>query len=275
MTVQPNGGTGSDLGRAGFGRVVVPAPRRPTTSSISRARLGGLNRTSTPTEPARISGVVTTAASTYGSGTLELTAANTYDNTTSVQAGRLVVNNATGSGTGTSFVEVKSGATLAGGGKIVGTSGVYTEVGSRIEPGGTAGNTLSIQIDPGGVVTFQGAWAVKLTATGAGGVATNSGGSTAGSVVGSNPDPIDHNFLDLSTNGTSGGVLFNSTSTWEIDGAGLTFLPYTRYSYVIGRAGAGEVDLGGGTTVTDQSRFSTIGFAAYDFSIESMGNGQT
>jgi fibronectin-binding autotransporter adhesin len=58
------------------------------------------------------------------SGTLTLTGANTYSGTTTVSAGTLIVNNSSGSGTGTSAVSVASGAILAGNGTLGGDTSV-------------------------------------------------------------------------------------------------------------------------------------------------------
>lgn len=226
---------------------------------------------------ARISGVITSGGLwKFGPGTLELTNANTHNISTVVREGRLLVNNTTGSATGTGWVEVGDGATLGGGGRIVGTSDFTATFGSRLDPGGSAGRTLRIQTSPGGVMTFSGTWVVRINATGPAGVAGNSGGSTTGTVTGSNPDPVNHTFLDLSVNGLQGEAWFNSISTWEIDGTGLTFDPNQVYSYVIGRAGPGEVDLDGETVVTDQTRFTAVGFAgsSHTFSVTTNASGQ-
>jgi autotransporter-associated beta strand protein len=55
-----------------------------------------------------------------GSGTLTLTGANSYTGGTTVAAGTLRVNNASGSATGTGAVQVQGGATLTGSGTITG-----------------------------------------------------------------------------------------------------------------------------------------------------------
>src|SRR5262249_29319261 len=123
---------------------------------------------------ARLSGVISNGGiNKYGAGTLEVTNANTYDVFTLVQQGRLLVNNATGSATGTSAIELQDGATLGGGGKIVGASNVYAAFGSRIDPGGSAGRTLGIQTSSGGVMTFNSTWVVHINATGTGSVPLN------------------------------------------------------------------------------------------------------
>ena len=70
-----------------------------------------------------------------GTNTLTLTAANTYSGGTIVAAGRLLVNNTTGSGTGTGSVLVNGPATLGGTGFI---SGPSTVLGTH-SPGISAG----------------------------------------------------------------------------------------------------------------------------------------
>lgn len=76
-----------------------------------------------------------------GAGTLALTAANTYTGGTAVTAGTLLVNNTTGSGTGSGAVSVTSGGTLGGTGSISGVVTVST--GGVIAPGASTG-TLSV-----------------------------------------------------------------------------------------------------------------------------------
>ncbi len=63
-----------------------------------------------------------------GSGTLTLKGASTYVGNTTVQTGTLLVSNASGSGTGSGNVSVKSGASLGGTGSIAGS--VTAESGS-------------------------------------------------------------------------------------------------------------------------------------------------
>lgn len=95
-----------------------------------------------------------------GTGTMALAAANTYNGGTIVEAGTVMVNNSTGSGTGTGSVLVKTGATLGGTGAISGAltleDGATLAPGSSIESLATgsltlaATSTVAIEIDSSG-----------------------------------------------------------------------------------------------------------------------------
>jgi autotransporter-associated beta strand protein len=98
------------------------------------------DNTSSTTDIARISGLITNTAAGWGidktgAGTLELTNANTYTGATTVTAGMLVVNNTTGSGTGTGTVTIGISGSLGGNGTI---SGALT-VNGAIAPGNSIG----------------------------------------------------------------------------------------------------------------------------------------
>lgn len=77
-----------------------------------------------------------------GAGVVNLSraAGNTYDGGTIVTAGTLLVNNTTGSATGTGTVTVNSGATLGGEGFISGA----TSVSGSVSPGNSGIGTLSV-----------------------------------------------------------------------------------------------------------------------------------
>ncbi len=84
-----------------------------------------------------------------GTGTLTLTHANTYTGNTTVKSGNLVVNNMSGSGTGSGAVQVNAGI-LGGRGTIAGAVTVGTGSGNSaiLAPGrrgGRPGNPLTIQ----------------------------------------------------------------------------------------------------------------------------------
>ncbi len=76
-----------------------------------------------------------------GAGTMTLTAANSYTGTTTINAGTLLVNNTSGSGTGTGAVTVNSDATLGGDGIIGGDVSILD--GGILSPGMSAG-TLNL-----------------------------------------------------------------------------------------------------------------------------------
>ncbi|MDI9396558.1 MAG: autotransporter-associated beta strand repeat-containing protein [Candidatus Pacebacteria bacterium] len=77
-----------------------------------------------------------------GTGTLELTRANTYTAGTTVSTGTLLANNSSGSSTGTGAVAVAAGATLGGSGSIAGA----TTVSGILAPGNSIG-TLTVAND--------------------------------------------------------------------------------------------------------------------------------
>ena len=94
------------------------------------------NRTDALTVGNAISGTGTVTQA--GSGSTTLTSANTYTGGTTVGAGTLFVNNASGSGTGTGTVTVNGTGTLSGSGTISGAVNVSAS-GATINPGATAG----------------------------------------------------------------------------------------------------------------------------------------
>lgn len=107
---------------------------------------------------ATLSGVVSgTTLNKGGAGTLVVTAANETTGLVTVEQGTLVVNNTTGSGTGSGNVFVDTGAILAGDGFIAGD----VELSGILAPGNSIG-TLEV----GGDVTWNGgaenAWQFEL-----------------------------------------------------------------------------------------------------------------
>lgn len=138
-----------------------------------------------------------------GSGTLNLARAtgNSYDGGTIVNAGTLLVNNTSGSATGTGAVTLAAGATLGGNGIITGT--VTTAATSVIAPGNSVGNlTLSGALDAsaGAIFNFE---------------------------LGSNATPgVTHDLLTLGSftgSTSSGGLQFNFSALSGF----ATSVPYT------------------------------------------------
>jgi len=97
--------------------------------------------------------VINGALTKVGGGTMRLTAANSYSGGTTVSAGRLLVNNATGSGTGSGSVTVDGGI-LGGTGRITGV--VMILAGGMIAPGNSIGVlTISNSLTLSGVAVME------------------------------------------------------------------------------------------------------------------------
>jgi autotransporter-associated beta strand protein len=79
-----------------------------------------------------------------GSATITLSGANTYSGGTAVNGGTLLVNNTSGSGTGTGAVTVNNGGTLGGAGTISGTVTVNSGGTIRGGTGAAAAGTLTV-----------------------------------------------------------------------------------------------------------------------------------
>jgi autotransporter-associated beta strand protein len=80
-----------------------------------------------------------------GAGTLVLNNTNTYNGTTTINAGSLLVYNTTGSGTGTGSITVNNSGTTFGGGTTTGVGGVSGSVtvgnGANLAPSNSSGAT--------------------------------------------------------------------------------------------------------------------------------------
>jgi fibronectin-binding autotransporter adhesin len=120
------------------------------------------------------SGTVTKQAA----GKLTLTGSSTYGGGTTVSAGTLLANNATGSATGAGSVGVSSGATLGGTGAIGGA--VTINAGAHLAPGASAGTLTvgNLTLAASSVLDYELATpgsSDKTLITAAGGLAVNGG----------------------------------------------------------------------------------------------------
>ena len=148
---------------------------------------------------ARISGVISGTGASHlgktGAGALELTNANTYEGGTTISAGTLLVNNASGSGTGSGAVLIEAGATLGGSGFVAGATTIsgwhrpgnspgiqsfgsdltYTtgavvgwELGANTALQGAPGSETYDQVQVGGILAFTGPITLTLSFDAAG-----------------------------------------------------------------------------------------------------------
>lgn len=130
-------GDGSNTNRGQFG-----------TGAVTNNSVVVLNHSGAFTIANVISG---SGAITNLGGTASFTAANTYTGNTVVSGGTLLVNNPTGSGTGSGAVNVQSGATLGGTGTIGGAANLLA--GATLAPGNGSFGKLTVN----GALTLNGA----------------------------------------------------------------------------------------------------------------------
>ena len=165
----------------------------------------------------------------FGTGTLVLTGSNTYTGPTTVVAGTLLVNNTSGSGTGTGPVAAINGSTLGGNGAILGN--VRIGSGSILAPGAEAGLSVG-RLTLGGTLTLQSnsLLAIELGGTGydqvfAAGSLTLGGRLQVGLLDGFAP-AFNQSFtvLDSTGNSLNSGVFSNAPGGLYTDTAGRQFL---------------------------------------------------
>lgn len=160
-------------------------------------------------------GFTTGALSKTGTGNLILRGANIYPGKTSVSAGALVVNNTTGSGTGTGTVQVAAG-TLGGSGTIAGavTIGTGGGAGAFLQP--SVGTSRSATLTIEGALTFKSdsTYTYKLNLRKAKADRVNANGVTIESSAQFIFNPVGNRRLRAGTSAT----VINNTSATPISG---------------------------------------------------------
>jgi len=130
-----------------------------TSSAITDNGNFTINRSNAVSQGTDFSGAAisgTGSLTQAGAGTLTLTAANTYQGGTTVNAGKLLVNNATGSGTGTGAVTVNNSGTLGGTGTISGAVTLNNTATINPGPSGADGTSASVGTLRTGALTLAG-----------------------------------------------------------------------------------------------------------------------
>jgi fibronectin-binding autotransporter adhesin len=123
-------------------KILGGATAHESTFSSPISLFGGVTLTATNGGRVNFTGEIVdvsgnNAVTKTGAGVVNLTRPNFWNGGTTVAAGTLLVNNATGSGTGGGNVTVNAGATLGGSGAIAGS--VTLDPGASLLPGNSAG----------------------------------------------------------------------------------------------------------------------------------------
>jgi autotransporter-associated beta strand protein len=181
-----------------------------------------------------LSGVVSgngTGLTKAGAGTLTLSGANTYTGNTTVNAGRLLVTNTTGLGTGYGNVTVATGAEFGGTSTVAGSLTVNGTgrliVGMPTGPGRltargttTLASTSTFQVTLNGNVAGTGYSQLVITSGGS----INLGGATLDRILTYTPNAADRLFLIDNQNGGPGGTTgLTGTFAGLAQGATVTF----------------------------------------------------
>jgi autotransporter-associated beta strand protein len=160
-----------------------------------------------------------------GSGTLTLSGSSTYSGGTEVANGRLVVDNSTGSATGSGEIRIRNGAEIFGGGSVAGM--LTLESGARLSPGSSPGGLTA------GSALWEGGSTFVWEINDAEGTAGASPGwdqfrVTAGlTLAGTSANPILLKLVSLQLDGQAGAVFnFDSQLSYQwtlvTTGSGIT-----------------------------------------------------
>ena len=181
-----------------------------------------------------------------GNGVVTLSGANTYHGTTTVSSGTLLVNNTTGSGTGSSAVTVQSGATFAGSGSIAPSNGNDINVlsGASLSVGTTGSlvaQTLTINLQTGSDLNLGGRLRLDLLLNQSN-VTTAEADRLVFAKTGTPVVNLSGSTLVVSAINGLVPASFNVGDTWKlIDWAGI--VPTSTFSNLTGTFSSNVVDL--------------------------------
>jgi len=172
-----------------------------------------------------------------GAGILSLSGANTYSGGTTISSGSLIVNNTTGSGTGSGALFIASGASLGGSGTIGGAATVNGSLNPGNSPGvmtfnagltlgssatthmQIAGGSRGTQYDgvnvSGGSLTYGGILAINFSSSTVSGTTYDLFNLSSGSPSGS--------FSSVSIAGTYAASLTHNSGVWTGSNGGYDF----------------------------------------------------
>ena len=261
-----------------------------TNSAITNNGNLAFNRTNTVTQGTDFSGSAITGTGSLtqaGSGTLVLSAANTYSGGTSINSGTLTVTNSSGSGTGTGNITITNPGTLQiGNGGTTGalsTSGTITNNGNltinRSNDVDQGNDFSSSAITGSGSLTKLGAGTLVLTA------ANNySGGTTvSGGILQGNATSVQGNITNnaqvtfvQSSDGTYAGNMSGSGNLSKTGGGKLTLSGTNSYSggttVATGTLEGTTTSLQGNITNSNTLNFNQATNGTYAGSISGAGN---
>lgn len=195
-----------------------------------------------------------------GAGTQTLSGANLYNGGTTVSGGALLVNNTTGSGTGTGAVTVESGATLGGSGIVQG--------GVSINSGGTLSGTLTLQ----GAVTANAGAILNPAGAGTVGALTNQNTLTLNNstLAFDLKGPGTNDVIALTGAGAAGVLTLNGENTLQLNllNGTLPVGTYTLMTYA-SKSGSGSLVLNQNT----RNVTLTVGATSVILSVTGSGAG--
>jgi autotransporter-associated beta strand protein len=242
---------GATLDASGSGALVFTKAFTATGVGAKTLTLTGDN-----TADNRIGGAIVNSSSgatsltKSGTGKWVLSGANTYTGGTTVSTGTLIVNNTSGSGTGSGSLLVSAGATLGGSGEIAG----ITTISGILAPGNSIG-TLTVAND----VTWNGSllsdgtanWKFELGEANTADLLRITGG--ASEFLKGSGDVFCFDFLGSTDTGIFKLVDWESTALLDGGGVAGTSFAATDFSYT---------NLGGGNSGTFKFNGSQLEFQA-------------